>query len=153
MNDFICALCAVVTPFIQRGAVKTFPISLVDDEIFEPWLVLSGRNAADLGAVDGVWKWQFQSEQRERSRRRFTLFSHCDISILIQPLSFSPSLSVTSSLHCPFLRYFLRSAPLLSFPASYSYLYKDRWGAEEMKEPSSNTSTHAPLSWPKSQNI
>lgn len=65
--------------------------------------------------------------------------SRSDISILIPPLSLSPSHSVTSSLRCPVLRYFLRSAPLLSFPASYSYLYKDRWGAEEMKEPSSNT--------------
>lgn len=68
--------------------------------------------------------------------------SHRDISILIPSLSLSPSLSVTSSLHCTFLRYFLRSAPLLSFPASYSYLYKDRWGAEEMKEPASNTHAH-----------
>lgn len=78
---------------------------------------------------------QFLWEQRQRSRHGFTLLF---LYILCLPHLLSPSPLPSSA---PFSGIFLRSAPLLSFPASYSYLHKDRWGTEEMKEPSSITYT------------
>lgn len=65
----------------------------------------------------GMWWTGRVSDTFSRSREMIMIFL------------FSSSLTVSLSLS----QAILRSAPLLSFPASHSYLCKDRWGAEEMK--------------------
>lgn len=92
-------------------------------------------SAVALWGVE-VRKWQLLSEWRGRSPALSYTSSHHDVSILIPP-------PVTSSFYCPFLRWFFFS--LLCITVIFSIIllsiYKDRWGAEKMKEPPANTHT------------